>query len=300
MTPSPRPPIIVGLDGSDAARGALDWALQTARLRRLPVHLLHAWSIPLPPVAMGPAITGPSEDALRDVAQTLLDEALAYTTAAAPDVDVSGELRTAPPASALIAASKGAEMVAVGSRGLGSFTELLVGSVSLQVATHAHCPVAVVRPHTLGEGAGPDVGRVVVGVDGSQLSQDAAAVAYEQAALRGVGLSILHAWDSPGFDAPGAVLPTEVVLEDIQQEEQELIAETVAGLREDYPEVDVQQRLVQGRTSKVLIDASRGAELVVVGSRGRGGFASLMLGSVSHALLHHAHAPVLIVRPGAA
>jgi len=300
MTASPRPPIIVGLDGSDAARGALDWALQTARLRRLPVHLLHAWSIPLPPVAMGPAVTGPSEMALREVAQTLLDEALAYAAVLVPDVEVTAELRTAPPANSLIEASKGAELVAVGSRGLGSFTELLVGSVSLQVATHASCPVAVVRPHTVGEVAGPDAGRVVVGVDGSQLSQDAAAVAYEQAALRGVGLSILHAWDSPGFDAPGAVLPTETVLQDVEEEEQELIAETVAGLRETYPDVDVQQRLVQGRTAKVLVEASKGAELIVVGSRGRGGFASLLLGSVSHALLHHAHAPLLIVRPGTA
>ncbi len=297
MSTSPRPPIVVGLDGSDAARGALDWALVSASHHRLPVHVLHAWSIPLPPVAMGPAITGPSEDALRGVAQTLVDEAVAYANTVAPDVEVSTELRTVPPAGALIDASKQASTVVVGSRGLSSFAELLVGSVSLQVATHASCPVAVVRPHTLGEGASRDAGRVIVGVDGSELSSQAAKVAFLEASMRGVGVTVLHAWDAPGFGAPGAAEPAADLQVDLDQEEQELVSETIAGLREQYPDVDVEQRLVQGRTSKVLVDASRGAELVVVGSRGRGGFASLMLGSVSHAVLHHAHAPVLVVRP---
>ncbi|MFZ0324278.1 MAG: universal stress protein [Actinomycetes bacterium] len=300
MTASSRLPIVVGLDGSDAARGALDWALTTARLSHVAVRMVHAWSVPLPPVAMGPAVSGPSEDALQEVAQTLLDEGIAYAGTVAPDVEVTAELSTTPPASAMITASKDSSMVVLGSRGLGSFTELLVGSVSLQVATHAHCPVAIIRPHTLGEGASSYAGRIVVGVDGSALSTAAAELAFEQASLRGLGLGIVHAWEPPGFDGPGLVMSTDEMQADIEQEQLELVSETVAGLRERFPDVNVKQDLVRGRANSVLVDASRGAELVVVGSRGRGGFASLMLGSVSHTVIHHAHAPVLVVRPGAA
>jgi nucleotide-binding universal stress UspA family protein len=147
---------------------------------------------------------------------------------------------------------------------------------------------------------GPDAGRVVVGIDGSERSLDAVRVAIATASLRGCGLTILHAWTAPNFDAPGVAVPTELVLEEVEQDELRAMAETVAGLREEYPDVMVEQRLVHGRASRVLIEASQGAELVVVGSRGRGGFASLLLGSVSHAVIHHAHCPVMVVRPGTA
>ena len=293
-----RPAVVVGLDGSDAARAALDWALETAHLRALPVHILHTWSVPLPPVALGPAVSGPSEDALREAAQTLLDEAVAHAHAVAPDVEVVAALRTAAPAGALIDASAGAEVVVVGSRGLGTFAELLVGSVSVQVATHAQSPVAVVRPREVGEPTGPDAGRIVVGVDGSELSLAAAQRAYEEASLRGREVTVLHAWEAPFFDAPGTSLDVERITQDIQDEQQELMLESTAGLSERYPDVPVEHRLALGSGQQVLTDASRGAELLVVGSRGRGGFASLMLGSVSHAVLHHAACPVLIVRQG--
>lgn len=298
MTASTRPPVVVGLDGSDSARAALDWAIGEARLRRLPLQVIHTWSVPLPPVAMGPAVSGPSEDALREVAQTLLEEADDYVRAVAPEVEVTTELRATPPASALIQAAADAHVVVVGSRGLSTFAELLVGSVSVQVATHAPCPVVVVRPIELGEAPGADAGRVVVGVDGSPLSVEATRWAFEEASLRGLGLTVLHAWDVPYFDAPGTSIDMELLVEEIENEELSLMAQTVAGLRETFPDVAVEQRLVHGSSGRQLVESSRGAELVVVGSRGRGGFASLMLGSVSHFVLHHAHAPVLIVRPG--
>lgn len=296
----PRPPVVVGLDGSDGALVALDWATDAAARHVLPLRIVHAWSIPLPPVPMGPAVSGPSDDALRDAAQALLDEAVAHVKGRAPDVDVTGTLHASPPATALLHEAKDASLLVVGSRGLDSFSELLVGSVSIQVATHAPCPVAVVHVPKPGVVPGPDTGRVVVGIDGSEVSLDAVKAAFLAASSRRIGLTIVHAWAAPNFDAPGTAVPTELVLEEVEQDELRAMAESVAGLREEYPDVAVEQRLVHGKASKVLIDASRGAELVVVGSRGRGGFASLLLGSVSHAVLHHAHCPVLVVRPGTA
>ncbi|MDH4160574.1 MAG: universal stress protein [Actinomycetota bacterium] len=294
----PRPPVVVGLDGSDSARLALDWAADEAQRRALPLSVVHAWSIPLPPVPMGPTVAGPSDDVIRDAAQELLDEGVAHVRERLPGLDVSGNLRSAPPATALLAAAHDASLLVVGSRGLDSFSELLVGSVSVQVATHAACPVTVVHVAKGTVEPGPDAGRVVVGIDGSELSVDAVRLAFDAAATRKVGLTILHAWAAPDFDAPGTAVPTELVLEEVEQDELRAMAETVAGLREEYPDVTVEQRLVHGKASRTLVDASRGAELMVVGSRGRGGFASLLLGSVSHAVLHHAHCPVLVVRPG--
>jgi nucleotide-binding universal stress UspA family protein len=237
---------------------------------------------------------------MRGAAQELLDEGVTHVRKRAPEVDVTGDLHATPPATALLAAAKNASMLVVGSRGLDSFSELLVGSVSVQVATHAACPVTVVHVPKGGVTPGPDAGRVVVGIDGSELSVGAVRLAFEAAATRRVGLTILHAWAAPDFDAPGTAVPTELVLEEVEQDELRAMAETVAGLREEHPDVEVEQRLVHGKASRVLIDASRGADLMVVGSRGRGGFASLLMGSVSHAVLHHAHCPVLVVRPGTA
>jgi nucleotide-binding universal stress UspA family protein len=188
-------------------------------------------------------------------------------------------------------------MVVVGSSGLDRVTEFILGSVTQQVVAHAACPVAVV-PSSVSDEPGIESGRVVVGIDGSELSVDATHIAFEEASLRRAGLTLLHVWNSPGYDSAGVVVPDTFNLEEAHSDELRAMAETVAGLGEKYPDVHVQQRLRQGRPAKALADASRGAALVVVGSRGHGGFASLMLGSTSRALLHHASCPVLVVKPG--
>jgi len=297
MTPA-RPPIVVGIDGSDTALAALDFALTEGSNRGLPVHVVHAWSVPIPPVPLGGASVNPSNDeALRDVAQQLLDEALAHATKFAPDVEVSGELRTSAPATALLTASHDAHMAVVGSRGHSAVGEVLLGSVSLQVAMHARCPVVVVHATPAGSAPGPEAGRVVVGVDGSPLSAAALREAFREASLRRTGLTVVHAWTGlAGFDVPGGEVHWEQLARDSEDEELRMMAEQLAGLREEFPDVAVQQRLIQGRPAHEIADASRGAELVVVGSRGRGGFVSLLLGSVSHGVLHRAHCPVMVVR----
>jgi nucleotide-binding universal stress UspA family protein len=116
--------------------------------------------------------------------------------------------------------------------------------------------------------------------------------------MRRAGLTLLHVWNASRYDVAGITIPDTFALEETHSEELRAMAETVAGLAEKYPEVKVEQRLRQGRPAKVLAEASAGAALVVVGSRGHEGFASLLLGSTSRSLLHHAMSPVLVVRPG--
>lgn len=189
-------------------------------------------------------------------------------------------------------------MLVVGSRGLGGLTRLLLGSTGIQVATHSLRPVVVVRPPDAAGSAGPEAGRVVVGVDSSRSSEAAVAFAFEQAARHGLGLTALLALDMPYLDVPGRVdsIP-ETVLAAEHEAARTWLGESLAGWRENYPDIDVRARTQPGQAARVLLDASSGAHLLVVGSRGRGGFGSLLLGSVSHAVLHHAHRPVAVVHP---
>lgn len=293
-----RKPVVVGYDGSDTSRQALDWALATAARRHLPVVVVHAFTLPLPPVPVAPGYAGPSEGALRAGAEAVLAEATEHATRVAPDVEVSTRLVSAPAALALLDGVEDAEMVVVGSRGLDGFSELLVGSTGVQLATHAPCPTVIIRPQRHETEPGPEAGRIVVGVDGSPVSDAALAFGFEEASLRGIGLTAVHAWDSPSFDLPGhgAPLPADVVAE-TGAEEWPLMAEAIAGWREKFPDVDVRSVVVHQKAARALVGASSGAALLVVGSRGLGGFRSLLLGSVSHAVLHHAHCPVAVVRP---
>jgi nucleotide-binding universal stress UspA family protein len=194
---------------------------------------------------------------------------------------------------ALITASTRADTVVVGSRGLGAVKEALLGSTSLQLVAHARCPVVVVRE--VGE---PDADApVVVGADGSSLSADATGYAFAQAARRGRAVTVLHAWD-PRLYSSGLGMGTIVeTWNDLEATQQDIVASAVAPWVEAYPDVEVRTHVLPGRPGEVLVDASAHAELVVVGSRGRGGFRGLLLGSVSRNVLLRAHCPVAVVRP---
>jgi nucleotide-binding universal stress UspA family protein len=188
----------------------------------------------------------------------------------------------------LVAESRQAQLVVVGDRGLGGFTGLLLGSVAVGLAAHAASPVAVVR----GAAPSPD-GQVVVGVDGSPTSEAALAAAYEAAAARRVRLVAVHTWWDFLIDTTLAPL---LDWEAIEGDEHVLLAERLAGWAEKYPDVEVRRVVARDKPAHSLLQQATGAQLVVVGSRGRGGFAGLLLGSVSHSLLHHAPCPVLVVR----
>jgi nucleotide-binding universal stress UspA family protein len=281
--------VVVGVDGSDASLRAVEVAATEARLRRLPLRVVHAFIWPELGVPLGPSPYGPPEGGLQHDAERLLAAAVERARRVAPGVDVDGELVTGGAGAVLVEESRGAAIVVTGDRGLGGFTGLLVGSVAVQLAAHAHCPVLVVRGRPE-----PD-GPVVLGVDGSPEGRPAVVSAFEEASLRGAELVAVHAWLQPVPLQVGAVLPVLYDVDKVQAEEARLLAEAIAGCREPYPDVVVHEELVHASPRQHLVERSATAQLLVVGTRGLGGFGGLLLGSVSQAALHHAECPVLVV-----
>ncbi len=293
-------PIVVGYDASTTSKDALHWALDAARRRQTSVRLVHA--VPsregISPQFGG--YTYPDLATIERGAAQILAEGAAEAALYAPDITVDSRLVSATPAAALVSDSAASDLIVVGSRGLGGFAELLVGSTGVELAAHADCPVVIIRPSTAAtpDVPGPEAGRIVVGVDGSVVSTEALGFAFEEASSRGLGLTALHVWQSAYFDSPGkgAPVPGSVIASEFQGSEMRLLAESVALWTAKYPEVDLRQCVLHSDAVTALVNASVGAAMVVVGSRGLDGFRSLLLGSVSHAILHHAHCPVVVVR----
>jgi nucleotide-binding universal stress UspA family protein len=299
-------PVVVGVDGSAQSWQAVHVAAWEAAQRGLPVLLTHGYARDYPYLWYGwtPPFVAPVYDG-EPPAKAGLDETANRVRAAYPEVAVDVRLSSRAGAQALIEASAGAALVVVGARGHGGFSGLSIGSVAAQTAAHAAAPVLVVRPPVPDDPA-PDVtrparpvphpGPVVVGVDGSAESNAAIGFAFEAAAHRRVALVALHAWwalppDNLGPTRPGHYHDTEA-----SDEARRLTAELVAGWSGTYPDVAVELRPVASMNpSYDLIKASADAGLIVVGSRGRGGFTGLLLGSVGRDLVGHADAPVAVV-----
>ena len=293
MTSNPAAAIVVGVDGSPPSLHALDWAAREAVARHRPLRIVHAFRWPLTNELMGPPAVGPPDAGLQHAAETVLLAAADRARAAAPTLQVSTDLPADVPAAALIDASNGADLLVVGSRGLGGFTGLLLGSVGVQTAAHAACPVIVIRDIDSDDG-GAGAGQVLVGVDDSDLSSLAVDFAFAHAALHGMGVVAVHAYQRTTVAPPVA---SSVPASDAQHEVRaRMLTEAMAGYRDKYLDVPVQEKLVHGRPAAVLVAESAGAALTVVGSRGRGGFTGLLLGSTSQAVLHHASSPVAIIR----
>jgi nucleotide-binding universal stress UspA family protein len=289
MSTIPRNSVVVAVDGSPASGAALDWAIDEAARRKLPLHLVHAFGVDYSMVAR-PALApdGVSVD------DEILDAGLARAHSLAPALQVTAEADTGYPSPALVELSDRADTIVLGARGRGALRGALLGSVSLQVAMHARCPVVVVRELPK---PGASLSRVVVGIDGSPTSERAIEYAFAQASLRGLGLTVVHAWWMEFVEGVIATTSSEEQWQRMGQEQQALVSESLAGWREKYPDVDVREHVIRSLPSDALIGESAGAELLVVGSRGRGGFRGLMMGSVSHDVLQHAHCPVAVVRP---
>jgi len=291
MTASTTPSVVVGVDGSDSGRRALDWAVEEATRRRLPLQLLCAWQSDYAAETVAPLVASIEEEC-----RSILEAAAADAKTVSSGVEVRISTVHAQAASALIAASRHANTVVVGSRGFAAVKESFLGSTSMQVAAHAACPVVVVRePGVRHDGTR----RVVVGVDGSDLSVEATGYAFAQASQRGVGLTVLHAWDANAFTSSVALSVLVEPWAELEAEQGEITSAAIVGWADRYPRVDVRTLVVQGRPADTLVDSSESAELLVVGSRGRGGFRGLLLGSVSRHVLHGAHCPVAVVRPSA-
>jgi nucleotide-binding universal stress UspA family protein len=280
-----RLPVVVGVDGSESALEACRWAAREAGRREAGLRLVQAFGWPETRHVVN--VGRGQRSVLRGVAEEQLAAAAAAAAEAAAGVAVETALVDGYPVAVLVAESRAAQLVVVGDRGLGGFAGLLLGSVAVGLAAHSAAPVAVVRGDAAAEGP------VVVGVDGSVISEAALAAAYEAAAARGVPLVAVHTWWDLLIDPTfGPLLDWE----GIEGEAHRVLAERLAGWAEKYPEVEVRRVVERDKPANALLEQAAGAQLVVVGSRGRGGLAGMLLGSVSHSLLHHSPCPVLVVR----
>ncbi len=294
-TSAPVGGIVVGVDGSLAADRALHWAAQEAQRRRRPLHVVHAQVVAATYAGAGvfSALSAPDVAQLLAGSRSLLADAAATARAIAADVEVTSELAERSPAHALVEASARAQLMVMGARGHGGVASLLLGSVSTQVAMHARCPVVVVK-----DVEDPDRPRdgVVVGIDGSPHDEQAIGFAFDQASSLGTSLDVVHAWSFGHGPLTGAVAEALAAEYRVEPQRELLVSEALAGWREKYPDVHVHTSVVHGLAVPVLLKQCDGAELLVVSSRGRGGFTGLLLGSVSHVLLQRAGCPVAVVR----
>ncbi|EUA10863.1 universal stress protein [Mycobacterium kansasii 732] len=291
--------IVVGVDGSAASNAAVSWAAQDATLRHLPLTLVHMVNAAVPmwpemPMAMGMA-AWQEEDGRQVLEQAvkIAEEAVQ----AHREITIHSELRWSPPVPTLVELSAEAELVVVGSYGRGAVARAVLGSVGSALLRRANCPVAVVRDP---DPAAADPAHraqlqqapVVVGIDGSPVSELATAIAFDEASRRGVELKAVHAWsDLEVVDLPGLDWAT------VKAEAEQTVAERLAGWQERYPDVTVHRLVVCDRPARELIDQAQSAQLVVLGSHGRGGFTGMLLGSVSNAVVHSVRTPVIVARP---
>lgn len=283
--------ILVGIDGSPESLAAVRWAAAEAALRQRPVTLMHAvspaivsWSIE----AVLSDYQGWQEDNADSVIK-IAQETLHAALHGSPSTEVLVERRHDGVLTELTEASRTADLAVIGSRGLGPVGGAVFGSVSRNLLHHARCPVIVVKDGTV-----RSTGRrlpVLLGIDGSPSSEAAIGFAFDEASRRRVDLVALHAWsDVAQFPLLG--------MDWRKHEDQghEILGERLAGWQEQYPDVTVHRRIVCDTAARWLIDESRHSQIVVVGSRGRGGISSMLLGSVSTSVAEAASAPVAIVR----
>jgi nucleotide-binding universal stress UspA family protein len=233
------------------------------------------------------------EAVLRKSAQRLLDDTLEVLSAVYPELEVEAVLEEGSETEMLLRESEQADSVVLGSRGIGGFADLVIGSTTLHVVSHAHCPVIAVPVPTGDEETREGV---VVGVDGSDISEAAIQFAFEVAAVTREPLRAVHVWHDPTRTGVGRLMPSILDEDEVLQEERLALSKSMSGWREKFPEVEVQELVVPGHPISVLSAAAEEARLLVVGSHGRGSIRSLVLGSVSHGVLHHARGAVAVVR----
>lgn len=284
--------IVVGVDGSPYSDAAVRWAVGEAVLRN---HLLNivnvisplvggwsgAWGAPLP------EDVGPWQE---QQAHGLIKEAvrIARDSAGGAAVRIRTEAQFGPLVPTLVDMTKHAKMVVVGCRGMGAFSRAVLGSASTALIHHSHCPVAVLHGEAPQERAHAPI---VLGVDGSTASEGATALAFEEASLRKTELVAMHAFSDAEWPATA-----RIPWPDVSADAEEVLAERLAGWQEQYPDVAVRRVVVPDRPAQNLLALAESAQLLVLGSHGRGGFAGMLLGSVSSAVVHAIHTPVIVAR----
>ena len=293
MSTSKKLGIVVAADGSPASNFAASWAARTAAMRNVPLTVVHAVATP---TATWPPVAYPDSLAVRleDEGKKAIMHAMKIAEDAMPadrKVAIGRELVYSAPALALIKMSDDAEMIVVGTSGRGLLARGVLGSVSSTVVRQANCPVAVIHDEDLPDPGAP----VLVGIDGSPVSELATEIAFDEASRRGVDLLALYAWSDVTVNDILDVL--ELDWATVEPEAERRLAESLAGFQEHYPDVTVHRLVVCDRPARQLAEKSESAQLVVVGSHGRGGLAGMALGSVSNAVLHSVRVPVIVARP---
>jgi nucleotide-binding universal stress UspA family protein len=283
--------IVVGVDGSTASERAAQWAAAEAERRRAAVDVVHAWMTPYP---LSPPDYFLDPAPFEAQGAEILDHAMRSLVASGHvAIDPRPVLVREYPSKALVHVAEGAALLVVGSRGRGGFSGLLLGSVSQNCVHHAPCPVGVIPPGW----SGSEHGRVVVGVDGSPPSYGALRWAVDEAVLRNARLDVVNAYNylevvmpmliSPGIDCEVLEKASTSMLE-------QMLGSVIPVLGPRPPAVEL--IAVHTGAARALLETAIGADLLVVGSRGRGGLRGLLLGSVSQQCVQHAPCPVIVVR----
>ena len=289
--------VVVAVDGSEASQNAVRWAANTAMKRGIPLRIASSYTVPQFLYAEGMV---PPKELFDDLqAETLekIEAARAVAHEVAPDIKIGHTIAEGSPIDMLLEMSHDVTMVVMGSRGMGGLSGMVMGSVSASVVSHASCPVVVVREdnHVT---ESTKYGPVVVGVDGSEVSQKATHYAFAEAAARGAELIAVHTWMDMQVQASLAGLSAaQTEWAEVEKEQGALLTERLAEFHAEYPDVPVKKVIARDRPVRALADAAAGAQLLVVGSHGRGGFKGMLLGSTSRALLQNAPCPMMVVRP---
>lgn len=299
--PQSRRGIVVGVDGSASSTLAVRWAARDAALRGVPLKLVHiVVPVATPPVGWPEY---PVPDGYIQWQETHGKQSLVEAQRLATDSTVDNgvpemttELLDSAVVPALVDLSKSAQMMVVGCRGQGAVRRALLGSVSSGLVHHAHCPVTVIHDGGHAPVSGLSEAPVVVGIDGSAASELATEIAFDEASLRRVELVALHAWTDVSVRGLSGIDWPSPQWSDRKAREEELLAEWLGRWTDLYPDVQVRPVVVCDRPADRLIEQSTDAQLVVVGSHGRGGFASMLLGSVGWAVVSSAHVPVIVAR----
>lgn len=289
--------VVVAVDGSDASKMAVRWAANTATKREIPLRLAASYTMPQFLYAEG--MVPPQElfDDLQAETMEKVDEARNIAHEVAPELKIGHTIAEGSPIDMLLDMSRDVTMLVMGSRGLGGLSGMVMGSVSSAVVSHAACPVVVVREDNH-VNADNKYGPVVVGVDGSEVSQRATEYAFSEANARGSELIAVHTWMDMQVQASLAGLSAaQQQWEEVEREQSELLSERLQPLIDQYPGVPVKKVITRDRPVRALVEQSEGAQLLIVGSHGRGGFRGMLLGSTSRALLQSSPCPMMVVRP---
>ncbi|MCM4084398.1 universal stress protein [Paractinoplanes hotanensis] len=282
--------IIVGTDGAGTSGAAVDWAAHEAQRRRVPLRIFHAFDWDWGEHRLDAGVE--ETEAARLLAETVVVSAFDRAREVAPDITIETDMLIGPAVPRLLEVSRGAELLVVGNRGRGGFAGLLLGSVSQRVATHALCPVVVVRGRHSVTG-----GPIAAGVDHSRAADLVLQNAFTAASEQGCSLAVIRAYEPviPLSLSPAASRTVAIPSQD--EAEQARLEARLAPWRAKYPEVPVDEVISHESAASALVKASHQARLVVVGSRGRGLITGGLLGSTGLQLLHHAECPVHIARP---